>query len=292
MKLHFSRYIAAALLLFVIASCNKHDLPGLLVSSSDGPDKRFKQSEAYNASHSPLEIRAADENYRLYLFADVHVQNSTKNLDDIVRIFHSDRTSPVCLFLGDFISGKRGFGQIRESLKPVMESAVDTILCTPGNHDIQFGQWDEYASIFKTSCYTFAVVTPSGWKDIYICMDSASGKVGHKQMEWLRRTLYEAYGTLHRHIILFTHTNFFKTDALKQGLQGNYNMEETYDLLGLFSDCEVGVVFTGHKHRREEITYGGVRYATLDSSDDEAETAYYAIADISRSEIKINHIKL
>lgn len=264
----------------------------MLVSRSDGPDKRFEQSMVYDGSHSPLEIKAADENYRLYLFSDVHVENSTKNLDDIVRIFHSDRSSPVCLFLGDFISGKRGFSRIQESIKPVMESNVDTILCTPGNHDIQFGQWSEYASIFKTSCYTFAVVTPSGWKDIYVCMDSASGTVGRKQMAWLRNTLHEAYGTRHRHIILFTHTHFFKTDALSQGLQGNYNMEETYDLLRLFSECGVNVVFTGHKHHRCDNTYGGVRYVTLDAAADSAQKAYYAIADISRAEIKLNFIKL
>ena len=284
---HLLPLLAAAL---ISASCGGDlDMLGMFWTRSETPDQRFDQSMAYNASRGPVVVNVPEDDYSVYLFTDSHVEGSTVNLDRFIDDYLGDTgTAPFCLFLGDAIDCTDNYDLFYDHIGRILDSPRDTIFCTPGNHDIYFDQWQAWASRFKTSSYTFEVLTHRG-KDFYLSFDSSSGKLGGKQLKWVRETLESASGAGYRHITVFTHTHFFKKDA-SQGHTSNYELEETYELLGLFSRCGVDIVLTGHDHSREDTRFGGVDYYVFDAILDGCDSPSYAKLRYGAEGIHVEYI--
>lgn len=204
-----------------------------------------------------------------------------------MRAYRADLQSPFALHLGDLINAKENYTRVNNAILAAPEGYVrktyDTLLVTCGNHDIYFGQWKDFLQYFKTSSYWFETVSKTTGKplDLYICYDSSSGSVGRKQLDWLRSLLSEKSQQGYRHIILFTHTHFFKQDNT-QGHTSNYSVEETAELTGMFSQYGVSLVLTGHDHSREVTTYGGVKYIIVDAIEDHYPDAFYLIASMGK----------
>ena len=86
----------------------------------------------------------------------------------------------------------------------------------------------------------------------------------------------------YRHIIVFTHTHFFKVDA-SQGHTSNFALEETYDLCDLFSRYGVELVLQGHDHCRDQHYFKGVQFLIVDALEDHFYNAYYAVMEVHQS---------
>lgn len=281
--------------LSAIASCllscsGELDMLGMFWTRSETPDQRFRQSMEYNTANGPVVVNVPDDEYRLYVVTDIHLDKTTKNLDRFVSDFTSDKdAAPFCICLGDVINCTGNYPVFMDHISPITENPGMRFFCTPGNHDIYFDQWQDYASCFGTSSYTFEVVTPGGMKDFYLCMDSSSGTLGKEQRKWVSETLEKASKAGYRHITIFTHTHFFKKDG-SQGHTSNYEMEETYELTGLFSRMGVDMVLTGHDHSREYTLFKGVEYYVIDSIEDISDSPFYAIATYCADDIDIEYV--
>ena len=79
----------------------------------------------------------------------------------------------------------------------------------------------------------------------------------------------------YRNIYVYTHTNFFNTDNT-QITSGNFSLEETHDLMSLFSSYGVSCVLTGHDHYFENCIFREVSYYTLNALCNEPGSYYKA----------------
>ena len=271
--------IATAFLLglFIAGSCGKYDILGFVMSTSDDPDKRFATSIEYNAKNGYRSIRCDADEYGLFVFSDSHIKNkASRKLEAFSDAYvNYPGTAPAALFLGDIVDGKDGWDLFMKGIEPIYLHG--NFFATAGNHDLYFGQWPEYVKRLGTSTYWFEIVCPSAG-DLYISLDSASGTLGSDQREWLENLLKEK-SSQYRHVIVFTHTHFFKRDG-KQGHTSNYAMEETYDLADLFSRYGVDLVLTGHRHFRDEQVFKGVRYITTDCLEESESYASYIVCKV------------
>ena len=252
---------------------------GLFYTINESPDERFEQSMSYNAEYGYDKITGVPDDYEVYAMSDIHVDYSTNNLDRFVSDYLADSVAaPFALCLGDLINATGHFDLFDEHVKPV-SNAGRKIYYTVGNHDLYFDQWPEFKSRYHTSTYWFEVQTVSGLKDLYIAIDSGNGTLGRDQRNWLENVLKDKQNQGYRHIIVFTHTHFFKKDT-SQGHTSNFNLEETYDLLDLFDRYDVSMVLQGHSHARDLTLFKDVVYLRVDALEDHYPDAFYTILKV------------
>lgn len=265
--------------MMLMTSCNKNDLSGFFVPSSESVDKRFSMSMRYNEENGFDTIMVDSDDYLLYMMTDVHIENSTENLDRYVADYLADTmAAKFSLCLGDLIYGKNRFDSFVQQVKPVAD-AGRKIYYTVGNHDLYFGQWNDFYDRFGSSTYWFVVQTPGGFKDLYVSLDSGSGTLGVDQRNWLEDVLNEKQNEGFRHIIVYTHTHFFRTNG-SPCITGSFAMEETYDLADLFDRYDVTMVLQGHSHYRDLTVFKGVTYLRLDAMKEGSDEAYYTVLQV------------
>jgi len=283
------------LLLFpiFISSCNIVDVNGFIISgSSDHVEERYRSS-IESGWPSTSVIRATKNNYKVYLCTDIHfTHNKVSGLEDFVNTCAYDKTAEYfAICLGDMIGGKGMFESFREKLTPFDKAGIQFYPAL-GNHDLYFDGWKEYVNHWPSSVYTLKVKTPSDGTDLFIFLDSAEGTLGKSQREWLEGILSEAETSSYRHTIILTHTHFFRRDY-SQKTTSNYTLDETAQLMSLFSQYGVEAVLTGHDHHYEKTIYKGVCYYTLNSLvRDKGNSSFYAFTfgeDIKFQEYALNH---
>ena len=254
------------LLLLMALSLNACHLDtlGLVYSRSGDVETRFAQSMEYNARTGYASITVPEDNYRVYVITDAHVmEKETRNLDRFVKERLADKdAAPFWINLGDNVNDKGQAGVFENHIAPLAEAGLRHFP-TVGNHDLYFGEWEEWRSRFHTSTYWFEVITPSRGKDLFVSLESAGGTLGRSQRAWVEELLTGSKGK-YDHITVFTHTHFWKRDN-SQSHTSNYNLEETYDLADLFGRMGVEIVLGGHDHATETTLFKGVRYETLES---------------------------
>lgn len=261
-------------LVVALTSCSKRDLLGIFATFDESPNERFAQSMTYNNQHGYDVITGMPNTYLVYAMSDVHVDGSTHNLDEYVADYLADTTAaPFMLCLGDLINGKNGFGKFCEHVKPVTD-AGRKVYYTVGNHDLYFGQWDEFYTRFGASTYWFEVQTVGGFKDLFIALESGSGTLGVDQRDWLENLLESKRNQGYRNIIVFTHTHFFRTNNVN-GTTSSFSMEETYDLADLFDRYNVNVVLQGHSHHKDCRIFKDVGYLRLGALKEGSDEACY-----------------
>jgi len=279
-----------ALCSLLLPSCTQGnlDMLGMFYTKSEGADERFTQSEEWNATHPFDVVRAASDNYRIYVMTDIHVDTTTLNLDTFTNAFLAEAsiqhiampspeqttTAPFCFCLGDIINAVNNYPKFMAYVDKI-NAAGFPVYGTPGNHDIYYDQWQVYQSYWHTSHYCLTVQTPSGFSDFYIFLDSSDGTLGRLQTDWLRNVLKENQGK-HRHTMVCTHTHLWKKDQ-SQGHTSNFALEETYELADLFARYGVGTVIQGHSHCRDVQDFKGVKYVRLDALEDHYYNAFYTI---------------
>jgi len=164
------------------------------------------------------------------------------------------------------------------------QTKADTLLATPGNHDIYFKQWPIFRDFFQTSVYWFDTRNGDKKLDLYICLDTAEGTLGSKQWKWLRELLAQKSKEGYRRIIVYTHTHFWKLDG-SQGHTSNFAIEETYELAHTLSEYGVEFVWSGHQHARQSVRYKNVNYLVFDATKDSETGTGYAVVEVGSSMI-------
>lgn len=266
-------------LTIAMMSCTKRDWLGIFMTFDESPNERFAESMEYNSHYGYDVITGVPDEYKVFAMSDVHVEGPTHNLDAYVADYLADTTAEAfSLCLGDLIYGKGGFGKFYEHIKPVTD-AGKKIYYTVGNHDLFFGQWDDFYTRFGASTYWFEVQTVSGFKDLFVALDSGSGTLGVDQRDWLEDLLKSKHNQGYRHIVVFTHTHFFRTNNVN-GTTSSFSMEETYDLADLFDRYDVAMVLQGHSHHRDYRMFKSVGYLRLDALKDDADEESYVILKI------------
>jgi hypothetical protein len=132
-----------------------------------------------------------------------------------------------------------------------------------GNHDLWFNGWNQFYSRFGSSTYIFTIETPAA-KDLFICLDTGSGTLGKKQMDWLKEILQTSRNE-YRYCILFTHNNMFRN---RHTSSTNPLVEELHVLIELFTIHKVDMIITAHDHIKYEEKFGNTIYITMDALED------------------------
>jgi len=252
--------------LFFIQSCSDDvDLSGFFYTP-EGSNERFENSMELNRLHPENDIVVNSDNYTFLVAGDSHCGH-TKNLDFFIENARAPEIS-FSLIAGDATTGlKNDYDTV---LKHLNRKATLPNFISVGNHDLFFHGWKYFTEYFGSSTYTFTVTSLSG-KDLFICLDTSTGTLGSKQMQWLTDIFKNRRG-IYRNCVIFTHVNFFREHRTQST---TILVEEVYALLDLFSDYSVDIVIMGHDHGHAVENFGKTRYITLDALQDEFEYASY-----------------
>ena len=184
------KYIISIIVAISCVACDKYDFQGFFVSpSKERVNKRFEQSIEYNEKHlNDTLIATQNENYRFYVASDVHVKTTAEHLALFIDIASNDKQSLYTAILGDITDQIGGLQIAYDTIENHKTTSI--VRTVAGNHDIYFDQWAEYFNLFGSSTYYFIVKTPTA-SDLFIALDSSSGTLGKKQMDWLHQILEE-----------------------------------------------------------------------------------------------------
>jgi hypothetical protein len=220
MENRFEKVAGLILLSLVFSCCQKVELRGL-VHSYESADERFNLSMNWNLEHPFREIKVPNDDYSIYVMGDSHV-GGTKNLD--LFLTKAKKMNPAATVMdGDLTDGHaESYEHFQQHLQ-----AQDSLLTyqIAGNHDLYFEGWKKFYNCFGSSTYLFSVKTPDS-SDLYICIDSGSGTLGRKQIDWLKDILGTERSN-YRHCVIFTHINLFR---IRHTLSANFSIEELHVL--------------------------------------------------------------
>ena len=246
------------------------------------PNERFASSMAYNKAHGYATLKVPDGNYRIYVCSDTHLDKTADNFKHFIRLYHDDADCPAAVNLGDLVEACESYDFFEQALKdtPAGEGKHDTLFVTPGNHDLYRNQWESFQKHWPTSTYYFVVEAQDSAKtrDLFICLDSAQGTLGTLQLRWLR-DLLESSHAAYRHIFIFSHVNMYRRDNTYADIS-TLPLEETMELMDLFSRSHVTQYWSGHDHGRELFSIGGVTYIIVDTLKDPYPEPAYMILHV------------
>jgi predicted phosphodiesterase len=277
-------YIALILAFYACSDDSRLDIKGLVSPNGEVVNTRFEQSVAYNDSVGEIHLDMHSDEYVVYVCTDSHITRKThRNLDYFMAQYSAAATPKVAVHLGDIIDAQKNF-PCADSIIHTGRTKLDTMFVTPGNHDIYFKQWQIFRSFFKTGTYWFDTNNGSKKLDLFVCLDSAEGTVGTKQLKWLRDLLANKSKEGYRRIVVYTHTNFWKVEG-SLGTTPGFPIEETYELAALFAQYGVDFVWSGHYHARQSAIYKGVNYLVLDATKDQEKNQAYMTVNMGESAV-------
>ena len=278
-----SLFSIALILLF--ASCANEDtsldMAGMFSNNGEPVNTRFEQSMAYNDSHGEIHVNMPSDTYTIYACSDSHItRKEHKNLDYFVAQYNAASEPKMAMHLGDLIDAQNNI----PCADSILNLAGDNVFIALGNHDVYFKQWSIYKTYFPTATYWFDTRHGDKLLELFICLDTADGTIGTKQMKWLRKLLAEKSKEGYRRIIVYTHTHFWKLDD-SQGHTSNMALEETYEVASLFAKYGVEYVWSGHQHSRQSVIFKGVNYLVLDATQDKEKGQSYMTVEMGESAI-------
>lgn len=283
--------ITAASCLFSCCGEPTLDIVGMIDGQSPDANVRFSEGDGGGLilGSGPRTVSSPTAGYRVYVGADMHIDSnaSTAHTDAFIEAYATDGDAPMALLLGDLVNGKYSMKTASDRVREKAGPKAASVFSALGNHDIYFKLWEQWAAEWGESHYSVQVSTPEG-TDLYICLDSASGRLGSKQLEWLKELFGKVRDGQFRHIIVFTHTHMFKKDG-SQGHTSNYPIEETWELTSLFARNGVELFISGHSHCRDISYFNGVKYVVVDALEEhypDSETGYMVLEAGERLECR------
>ena len=266
-------------ILVTMASCEPIDF-----SLPEPADQRFEQSRELLAEKSSRKITVQSDEYSILFMADSHA-GTTNNLDSVFSIAIATGVSAVCI-AGDLTSGDyRDYAVFAESLPG--DDVMPTFL-TPGNHDLWSDEgWTEFYQRFGPSSYFFTVSTPAA-NDLYIALDTGSGTLGSKQLEWLEDILQNQRSGCRR-CIIFTHNDFLR---VRHSEISNPLIEELTVLIDLFTRYHVDILIAGHDHEPSEELFGITDYVIAGAISDEDEDPDYMLLKVENGNLVNEFVNL
>lgn len=271
-KLHIFSFAAALLL---TAACNRLDIAGMVVNRSD-TEERVAEWLDWNAQHGTVSIENAPDTYKVYSASDAHysdrdtfaLQGENDRLYRFVTIERNDPEAQFSILAGD-LADERGevpFQRVDSSLRynGMTQSDNDSCFVIMGNHDVYYDCATWYKKYFHTSTYPVVVNTLSGYKDLFLFLDSSNGTHGKRQLDWLEEQL--SHRSEYRNCVVVTHCWMFRTSYnYTTTPAANFPEDEQYAFMDLMSRNEVSLVVMGHFHHHEHRQFGGVTYVMTDN---------------------------
>jgi predicted phosphodiesterase len=266
-------------ILATMASCEPVDF-----SLPEPADQRFEQSRELIAEKSSREITVQSDDYSIVFMADSHA-GTTNNLDSVFSIAMATGVSAVCI-AGDLTSGDYKNYEVFAGSLPG-DDEMPTFL-TLGNHDLWSDEgWTEFYHWFGPSSYFFTVRTP-GATDMYIALDSGSGTLGSKQLEWLEDILQNERSGCRR-CIIFTHNDFLR---VRHAEISNPLVEELTVLIDLFTRYHVDMLIAGHDHEPSEELFGITDYVITGAISDDDEDPDYMLLRVENGNLHNEFVNL
>jgi 3',5'-cyclic AMP phosphodiesterase CpdA len=257
---------------YTISACSKYvDFP-----AGKSVNQRFEQSLAFNSSHTPREIHVMSDDYSVLSMGDSHV-GSTKNLDSFIHRGNEIKCSALVM-VGDLTTGLGHDYSIFEQHLPDQDSLPSFLIA--GNHDLFSNGWEEFYYRFGSTSYFFTIKTPEA-TDLFICLDTGSGTLGDKQLNWLKNLL-QTLRPGYRHCMVFTHNNLLRPRHIDTT---NPLIEEMHVLFDLFTEYHVDMVITGHEHKHNATVFGKTTYIIMDALKDGFENSGYFKISVNRKAI-------
>lgn len=274
--------ILLPVLIFIVPSCDKLDMRGLLTPYEDA-NTRFEQSYEWNKEHGHTEINIPQLSYILNVMGDSHV-GGTKNLDKFFKYSRNENAVAVVM-AGDLTSGHKEDYEVFSEHLPSTDSLK--YFAIVGNHDLFFDGWKQFYSIFGSSSYFFVVNTPNE-SDLFICLDTGGGTLGNKQLGWFKKLLENSRNN-YRFCVVFTHNNLI---SMRSTVSTEPMEEEIQVLLDLFLRHNVNLVVSAHDHKRNTDILGNTTYIIMDALMDENKNASYLKLSINEEKIDYSFVKL
>lgn len=281
--------ILAAAAIFA-TGCNRLDVAGMVVNRSD-TEERVADWLDYNAQNSEPVIENVPDEYHVYSCSDSHYSERDSIVpqgekDRLYKYITAERNDPMAIFAihaGDMVneSGEAGFRMTNDALRydSVNQAENDPCFLVIGNHDVYFNCASFFKQYFHTSTYTVTVNTVSGYKDLFIFLDSGNGTHGKRQLEWLEKKL--SHREDYRHCFVISHNWLFRTSYnYTTTPAANLPQDEQYAFMDLMSNSNVDLVIMGHFHMREQRQFGGVQYIMTDNLNDGKVTPSYLVVNV------------
>ena len=283
-KLHL---ILMAAVMMLTVSCNRLDVPGMVINRSDTEERVADWLDYNNQNGMPVIENVPDE-YCIYSTSDSHcsdrdsieLQGPKDRLYKYVTMERNDPSAVFSLLVGDLAneSGEAGYRRAEASMRFNAETQAKNDPCFPviGNHDVYYDCAEYYKQYFHTSTYTVTVKTIGGYQDLYILLDSGNGTHGQRQLEWLEEQL--EHRADYRHCFVISHNWLFRTSYnYTTTPAANLPLDEQYAFMDLMSRSNVELVLMGHFHAREQRQFGGVQYVMTDNLNDGGTPSYLVV---------------
>lgn len=273
--------IILALGLLMASSCNRLDIPGMIINRSD-TEQRVADWLDWNEQNGMPVINNVPDNYTFYSCSDSHINDDNSRLAKYITIERNDPEAVFSIIAGDLAneSGEGPFILADSAMMFDPLTQAENNPCFPiiGNHDVYFDCAKFYKQHFHTSTYTVTVNTVSGLKDLFIFLDSGNGTHGRRQLDWLEEQL--SHRTEYRYCFVISHNWLFRTTYnYTTTPAANLPEDEQYAFMDLMSRNAVDMVIMGHFHYRDVKTFAGVKYVMTDNlNDGKTEPSYLVVS--------------
>lgn len=273
--------IILALGLLMASSCNRLDIPGMIINRSD-TEQRVADWLDWNEQNGMPVINNVPDNYTFYSCSDSHINDDNSRLAKYITIERNDPEAVFSIIAGDLAneSGEGPFILADSAMMfdPLTQAANDPCFPIIGNHDVYFDCAKFYKQHFHTSTYTVTVNTVSELKDLFIFLDSGNGTHGRRQLDWLEEQL--SHRTEYRYCFVISHNWLFRTTYnYTTTPAANLPEDEQYAFMDLMSRNAVDMVIMGHFHYRDVKTFAGVKYVMTDNlNDGKTEPSYLVVS--------------
>jgi predicted phosphodiesterase len=275
-----NRYLKISLLIytmaFILGACEEIDLRSAFVSY-ESANQRFNQSLEWNNDHPFREITVPVNDYSIFVMGDSHL-GTARNFDTFLSEAMKVNAS-AAVMVGDLTTGHAEDYRTFQDHLPNQDSIATFKMV--GNHDLYFNGWKQFYALFGSTTYPFAVRTPEA-SDLYICLDSGSGTLGGKQLNWLK-TILEKERPYYRRCVVFTHLNLFR---IRHTGSTNPLVEELHVLMELSVKHQIDMIVTGHDHEKNVVVLGNTTHITLDALSDDYKDAGYLELNILNGSIE------
>lgn len=280
MKKTYSYSLILALgLVCSFTSCNRLDIPGMIINRSD-TEERVADWLDWNAQHDPFVIDSVPDTYNFYSCSDSHLNDDNSRLVAYITAERNDPQAAFSAIVGDIAneSGERPYALCDSAMLFDAMTQAKNDPCFPiiGNHDVYFDCAEHYKNYFHTSTYTLTVKTLGGHQDLFLFLDSGNGTHGSRQLEWLESQL--ANRNQYRHCFVISHNWLFRTSYnYTTTPAANLPEDEQYAFMNLMSSNEVDMVVMGHFHYTDAKFFNGVQYVMTDNLNEDKEKASYMV---------------
>ena len=280
-KLHntfiFSLFLALGLI--SASSCNRLDIPGMVINRSD-TEERVTDWLDWDNQHDPIVIDSVPDNYSFYSCSDIHLNDDNSRFVKYITTERNDATAIFSIIAGDIANekGEKPFILCDSAMMfdPATQAKNDPCFPIIGNHDVYYDCAEYYKSHYHTSTYSVTVKTLGGMKDLYLFLDSGNGTHGRRQLDWLEEQL--SHRSEYRYCFVISHNWLFRTTYnYTTTPAANLPEDEQYAFMDLMSRNEVDMVVMGHFHYRDVKTFGGVKYVMTDNLNDTKDAPSYLV---------------